>query len=884
MGLTEKEKSRRYRERLKADPEKLAERKRKKRESYHKHKKLISSVPPEDKENCRIIWKLRKQSQRKRQKTVRNIIANTPPSSPSILQEINPEELQQMTPPSSPAVSTKNEKIRGRKKVRRDRSKLYRENVKLQVETKKLKKRSEKYKKRAHRKEKELIKIKEKQEENTEEKKKYGTLTNAIKDNYKKIKTRKGKNLLKNIFAKLGALKHEIVKDCLGLEGRLRMTIKARNSHTELTKKINSFFLRDDVSRNTAGKKDTVTKGKVKMQKRFLIDSMKNLFKAFKSENLDAKCSYFYFTKHCPFYVVTPTVDGREMCLCKVHTNAAAKIKALKQKRVTSAIDLSTLISETVCDSTNRECMFGTCNQCQYMKFKINSDSVQNKIQWFEWVREQETYPKNDKQLKAVKNVKRLKEDTIENMVKNFQEELKTIKKHIFNMKTQFKNFRQCVDEIRVNEAVILVDFSENYNCKCTEETQGHQFGGSRNQVTLHTVVVYVYEKDKKYKALSFCTVSPCHIHQPAAIWAHLHPILIKILENYPGIDTIHYFSDGPFSQYRQKGNFYLACTKTFDYGLQAFSWSFFEAGHGKGPADGIGGYLKRAADNKVATGTDVTDALQFYQVLKESSKIQLFYVTKEDIDAIQRDIPNNLLPLPGTKEMHQIFSRSRGQLMYRNLSCFCSRGLCECLHPKLYSPIPAPRNIPTPVEPDEDIPQDIPLSPMPAPLENICNETSSDNEPLSNLLSSKKDDITFAGHDGLRKSIYKSVYGSSDSSDEGSDNEIDIIEEPQPSTSGQNNVLPVVGDFLLVKVYSTNGKSYNTYACIADSDIDEDGEILVTFLKYVKNGKLFVLNEKDKSYVAYEDVIKNLPTPEIERKRDTDYYKFSCDINVFEK
>lgn len=87
----------------------------------------------------------------------------------------------------------KNQKIRGRKKVRRDRSKLYRENVKLQSESKKWKKKFEKYKKRAHRKEKELIKVKEKRDENIEEKQKYGILTNAIKDNYKKIKARNGK-------------------------------------------------------------------------------------------------------------------------------------------------------------------------------------------------------------------------------------------------------------------------------------------------------------------------------------------------------------------------------------------------------------------------------------------------------------------------------------------------------------------------------------------------------------------------------------------------------------------------------------------------------------------------------------------------------------------
>lgn len=64
-------------------------------------------MEPEEKNNCRIIWKLRKQQQRRRTKAVRNIINDTPPSSPSILQEINlPQEQHESTPPpSSPAAS-----------------------------------------------------------------------------------------------------------------------------------------------------------------------------------------------------------------------------------------------------------------------------------------------------------------------------------------------------------------------------------------------------------------------------------------------------------------------------------------------------------------------------------------------------------------------------------------------------------------------------------------------------------------------------------------------------------------------------------------------------------------------------------------------------------
>ncbi|XP_064292629.1 uncharacterized protein LOC128677898 [Plodia interpunctella] len=197
MGMSAKEKSRRYREKLKADPQKYEERKRKKRESYHKNKRLVSDLQPEEKKICRTIWKLRKQNQRQRKKAIENILADTPPSSPIVLQEINvPQDYNncECTPPASPSsrVSTPVSKERGRKKIRRDRTKMYKENLCLQHETEMWKKKYEKYKKRAHRKEKEIIKLREKKEKETEiERNKYKTFSNAIKEHYSLLKNRR---------------------------------------------------------------------------------------------------------------------------------------------------------------------------------------------------------------------------------------------------------------------------------------------------------------------------------------------------------------------------------------------------------------------------------------------------------------------------------------------------------------------------------------------------------------------------------------------------------------------------------------------------------------------------------------------------------------------
>lgn len=62
MALTAAEKQRRYRERLKKNPEKYEESKRKLREHYHKKKRLTGDLPTKEKYNARMIWKLRKRA------------------------------------------------------------------------------------------------------------------------------------------------------------------------------------------------------------------------------------------------------------------------------------------------------------------------------------------------------------------------------------------------------------------------------------------------------------------------------------------------------------------------------------------------------------------------------------------------------------------------------------------------------------------------------------------------------------------------------------------------------------------------------------------------------------------------------------------------------
>lgn len=101
-----------------------------------------------------------------------------------------------------------------------------------------------------------------------------------------------------------------------------------------------------------------------------------------------------------------------------------------------------------------------------------------------------------------------------------------------------------CMDNLEKGEAVLHIDFSENYNCKLSEEVQSHHFGGSRNQVCLHTGMLHVAEQGNQ---ISFCTISSNLEYGPVAIWAHLEPVpKKKKIKNEYAVKIVHFFLMDP--------------------------------------------------------------------------------------------------------------------------------------------------------------------------------------------------------------------------------------------------------------------------------------------------------------------------------------------------
>lgn len=70
--------------------------------------------------------------------------------------------------------------------------------------------------------------------------------------------------------------------------------------------------------------------------------------------------------------------------------------------------------------------------------------------------------------------------------------------------------------------------------------------------------------------------------------------------------------------------------------GFRMITWNFLEAGHGKGPADGVGDAGKRNADALVAKGIDIQSKAKMYEEpLKLKSSVTFFNVADQETSEV---------------------------------------------------------------------------------------------------------------------------------------------------------------------------------------------------------------------------------------------------------
>lgn len=444
---------------------------------------------------------------------------------------------------------------------------------------------------------------------------------------------------------------------------------------------VREFLERDENSAMAPGIKDCIRRKKTYYRKRYLLDTMENLHKKYNKEE-PMKISRGLFHQMKPFWIGQKKESQRDTCLCKTHENFDLVVRKLRTINLLNTGSKNEIVSQIVCDSSNEACMYRRCSVCKDKKIIVKGTS--DTVAYQEWVTEKIVRPgAKGKMYEVQLTTKKTKIATSEELAKIFYFQLPIYMKHVYDTSHQFKFISRLRKNLKQNEVQIVVDFSENYKCKYASEIQSVHFGASQKQVSLHTGAYFYKTNEGIVECVSFCSFSENLRHDAGAVWAHMKPILEEIREKLPHIDVVHFQSDGPSTQYKNKSNFYLFRHFSEELKFHLGSWTFTTPGHGKSCADGSGGTIKSLCDRSVLQGNDVLSAEDMVEVIKKAeSKIQTFLITTEDMQDVDK-VLKKVIPIPQTKKTFQLIwtDKQKDRIFTNTLACFDCLNSSPCKH-----------------------------------------------------------------------------------------------------------------------------------------------------------------------------------------------------------
>nr|CAI5856878.1 unnamed protein product [Callosobruchus analis] len=278
------------------------------------------------------------------------------------------------------------------------------------------------------------------------------------------------------------------------------------------------------------------------------------------------------FCRLRPFRVVKPS--DRDTCLCIIHSTFDMKLHALHEGKVIPYNNYQKLLADLCCDRYNVDCLARSCLLCS-TKVPQDKEFDDSKVIKFKmWVAERQEI--QDLRTKRPRKV-HPRQLTIQ-----LHEDLEKLFAHERNIVHQYKAIKDLKQNLQEENVLMHMDFSENYCTKYAEEIQAFHFGGSRRQLSLHTVIAYL--KNSKH---SYCTEVP---------------------------------------------------------DVEQFTWNYTESGHGKGAPDWCWATCKRTADLVVNSGVDINNIEEFVQsVQKRYPSIICIAIDDQEIQAMTEIVSTGL-------------------------------------------------------------------------------------------------------------------------------------------------------------------------------------------------------------------------------------------------
>ncbi len=567
---------------------------------------------------------------------------------------------------------------RGRIRVSRALAKQYRKNKTLQDENESLKRKLNSVRKRLNR-----MENKQRSAPSTPRSKSDKLLRDAglepkrvpgirqkllfaecLSEEIKEAKTANNQNVVMRIVSGKIIKKYKM-KKALGTSTRLdrrklnnlsksvtHVEKRTRNAmiNSKITREIHEFLSRDDNSRVLPGKADAIKVGSDKVQKRVLNDYMYNLHTKFLAEtSYKVSRSAFYHKK--PRSIAHVNFSSRSVCLCQKHQNFALKLRCLKNYKVTFITSPDKFMEVHSNEDLN----------------KILSKIQETSVRYQEW---KKMKMKDGKQKMRVVDLDLPTEEFKEMMKKTHTE----FASHIHKVIQQYKGVKVMKEKLPANHVLVQMDFSENYCCQNMEEVQSAYWNATA--ITLHPTVMYKRNINKTIEHKSIVYVSEILQHNASMVLAIVEKVIATAKKFVDELEAIHFWTDSPTSQYRNKTIFNFLSNLEKSHGITG-SWQFFESGHGKGPCDGIGGTTKRNADNAIKQGKFIIqDADDFFKWASETdSQIEYEKIEQTEFIQSQEKVEKenmNIKPIKGTMKIHSVVAASPGIVRTRETTCVC--------------------------------------------------------------------------------------------------------------------------------------------------------------------------------------------------------------------
>lgn len=148
----------------------------------------------------------------------------------------------------------------------------------------------------------------------------------------------------------------------------------------------------------------------------------------------------------------------------------------------------------------------------------------------------------------------------------------------------------------------------------------------------------------------------------------------------------IYYFSDGAPQQFKNYKNFINLYYHKEDFKINA-EWHFFASYHGKGPCDGVGGTIKRAAARaslQLPFNKQISTSQELYEWAIKSSNllnIEVKFSTIEDYEKATDALNirySKAKPITGTQKFHCVIPNTDGSLTMKVISSSNENHSCK--------------------------------------------------------------------------------------------------------------------------------------------------------------------------------------------------------------